>query len=59
METKTPEKVRRDRLQVYLRPEIIRQLKRHRGETDIPFGRTIEDALAKHFEKTNPTEPAM
>ncbi len=53
METKTTEKIRRDRFLVYLRPEVIRQLKRHRGETDIPVGRTIEEALAKHFQETH------
>ncbi len=50
METPSIEKIRRERILLYLRPELIRQLKRHRGETDKPVGHIVEEALERHFD---------
>lgn len=37
----------RQRQVVYLRPAVIRQLKREKGETDKSMGEIIEEALAR------------
>lgn len=49
METKS---VKRQRITVYLDPEVIRRLKRERGDTDKPMGVVIEEALASQARKS-------
>lgn len=47
METIEIKRPVRQRQVVYLRPAVIRQLKRERGETDKSMGEIIEEALAR------------
>ncbi len=46
----------RERVVMYLCPDVLRRVRLHRLDTKKPVGRIVEEVLANHFEMTIHTE---